>query len=75
MIDKENWKDKDWTRIIRTIVMIVIYFAMAAMVMYTNIFRDLFRGNTTLQFGFALVFLIYGLWRGYRLFKEIKDDE
>lgn len=75
MIDKENWKDKDWTKIIRTVVMVVIYFAMAALVMYTSVFKDLFRGNTTLQYSFALVFLIYGLWRGYRLFKEIREDE
>ena len=75
MTDKDNNKDKDWTKIIRTIVMIVIYFAMAFLVLYTNIFRDLFRGKESLHYGFAAIFLVYGLWRGYRLWREVKENE
>lgn len=66
--------NRDWTKIIRTAVMILIYFAMFVLVAYTDIFIDLFRGNKPIQYGFAAIFLIYGLFRAYRLWKEIKSE-
>lgn len=71
MNDKKN--NKDWAKVIRTAIMVAIYFTMFALVIYTDIFRDLFKDKDALRIGFGSIFLVYGLWRGYRLIAELKS--
>lgn len=49
------------------IFMIVIYFSMAYLTLFTNHF---FWMVDWARYGLGTIFIVYGLWRGYRYFKN-----
>ena len=56
---KLNW------RFLLGLIMVFIYLGMAAMLVFT----DLFNFDTVYRIIFAVLFFLYGLFRGYRLWK------
>jgi len=57
---KLNW------RLLFGAIMVFIYLGMAAMLVFT----DLFNLDTVYRIIFAVLFFLYGLFRGYRLWKN-----
>jgi hypothetical protein len=64
-MDKFNW------RFVFGALMVIIYFAISYMVLFTEAFK---RGtlNDTVRIIFGVVLAVYGLWRAYRLWKDSK---
>ena len=61
MQKKINW------RLLLGIIMVFIYLGMAAMLVFTNLFN--FKWEI-LKIIFAILFFLYGVFRGYRLWKS-----
>ena len=57
---KINW------RLVLGAIMVFIYLGMAAMLVFT----DLFDFELGFKIIFAILFFVYGLFRGYRLWKS-----
>lgn len=64
---------KNKTRFIQTVIMIAIYLAMFILVVFTPVFDNLFARFPTLRWPFGLLFLVYGLFRAYRLWRSTKE--
>lgn len=58
-------------KIFRTIIMSTIYVAMFALIMFTSVFDNIFSKAPQMRYGMGGVFLIYGLFRVYRLWKTL----
>ncbi|MDR1653552.1 MAG: hypothetical protein LBS01_07910 [Prevotellaceae bacterium] len=52
------------------ILMVIVYLSMAYMLVFTNIFADTL--YKPLRIIFSVVFSVYGVFRGYRLWKDKK---
>lgn len=66
-MSKEN--NNSSGKVIRTLVMSTIYVAMFALIVFTNLFEKLFQNAPQMRYGLGAVFLIYGLFRVYRLWR------
>ncbi|MDR2144883.1 MAG: hypothetical protein LBE91_00280 [Tannerella sp.] len=54
-------------RFILGIMMVIIYLGMAALIL----FSDIFNIEQTFKIIIGLLFLIYGIFRAYRLYKSL----
>jgi uncharacterized membrane protein HdeD (DUF308 family) len=52
-------------RLLLGIIMVIIYLGMALLIL----FSDLFNISQTFKILIGVLFLVYGIFRGYRLFK------
>ncbi|MDR1742925.1 MAG: hypothetical protein LBR48_03785 [Dysgonamonadaceae bacterium] len=53
-----------------TILMIVIYLMMAYMLVFSPLFRKYSTIPAEVRIGIAVIFALYGLYRGYRFLKK-----
>lgn len=58
-------------KILRTVIMAAIYVAMFVLIVFTSLFDNIFANAPQMRYGLGAVFLIYGLFRGYRLWKTL----
>lgn len=58
-------------KILRTVIMSIIYVAMFVLIVFTSLFDNIFATAPQMRYGLGAVFLIYGLFRGYRLWKTL----
>lgn len=68
---KEPNKDNNLVKILRTGIMVLVYLAMFALLFFTSKFDHLFAFAPHLRYGLGAVFLFYGLFRAYRLWKTL----
>ncbi len=54
------------------IFMILIYLGMGSLFLLNKF--DL-NGHTTTSIAIGCLLIVYGIWRGFRLFRSIKNDE
>lgn len=66
-MSKEN--NNSSGKVIRTLVMSTIYVVMFSLIVFTNLFEKLFQNAPQMRYGLGAVFLIYGLFRVYRLWR------
>lgn len=64
-------KENKTITIVRSGIMIIVYLAMFAIIFFTSKFDHLFAFAPYLRHGLGLVFLFYGLFRAYRLWKTL----
>ncbi len=64
-------KENSTGKILRTSIMVVLYVAMFVLIMFTSLFDNVFLNAPQARIGLASVFLIYGLFRAYRLWKTL----
>jgi hypothetical protein len=64
-MDKFNW------RFLFGILIVVAYFAIAYLVLFTTAFKGGML-NDTIRIIFGVVLSAYGIWRAYRLWKDSK---
>lgn len=67
-----------WLRLAFGIFMVLFYVAMGVL-LFTPVFDVLFQGMAAgvawIRYLVAVVLIIYGFWRGYRLYKGIGYEE
>lgn len=67
-----------WIRLAGGIFMVLFYVAMGIL-LFTPVFDVLFQGMNEgiawIRYVVAVVLIIYGFWRGYRLYKGIEYEE
>ncbi|MEG1643835.1 MAG: hypothetical protein RR293_06800 [Bacteroidales bacterium] len=49
-------------------IMVVVYFGMAYLLLFTSIFSETF--SPALRYAFGAVFMVYGIFRAYRFVKN-----
>lgn len=64
-------KENSTGKILRTSIMVILYVAMFVLIMFTSLFDSVFLNAPQARLGLASVFLIYGLFRAYRLWKTL----
>ncbi|WP_101689656.1 hypothetical protein [Dysgonomonas massiliensis] len=62
-------KNKKSLRFVWSFVMIFVYLSVAYMLTQTKIFENI---SETIRYAMAVVFAVYGIFRGYRLYKHGK---
>lgn len=62
-------KNKNSLRFVWSFVMIFVYLSVAYMLTQTKIFENI---SETIRYAMAVVFAVYGIFRGYRLYKHGK---
>lgn len=48
-------------------IMLVVYFGMAYLLLFTDLFKEVF--NPALRYSFGILFMLYGIFRAYRFIK------
>jgi hypothetical protein len=56
-------------KLIFGIIMTVIYLGMAFLIMFSKVFSSIFDRNPSFKIIIGILFLVYGLFRGYRVWK------
>lgn len=67
----ENKGNNNMGKIMRTGIMVVIYIAMFVLISFTKLFDSVFANAPQMRLGLGSLFLIYGLFRAYRLWKTL----
>lgn len=67
-MEKENKSPKWSPRMIFGIFMIFFYLCVAVLLVFTPIFKDI---NIVARIIMAILFFAYGLFRGYRAWKQL----
>lgn len=67
MENKNN--NKKTLRFVWSFVMIFVYLSVAYMLTCTKIFENI---SESIRYAMAVVFAVYGIFRGYRLYKHGK---
>lgn len=67
----ENNKDKNkkFLRFVWSFVMIFVYLCVAFLLAATTVFENI---SVTIRYAMAVLFAVYGIFRGYRLYKHGK---
>lgn len=73
MSNKDLHGQKDWGKIIRAALMVSIYLIMSILIAFTNLFDNLFKNHYGLRIGFAILFLVYGVFRGWRFWRDARE--
>lgn len=66
---KEPYKDNKLAKVLRFGIMILVYLVMFVLIVFTSIFDNMFAFAPYLRYALGIVFLFYGLFRAYRLWK------
>lgn len=64
-------KNNQFAKNLRSGIMVLVYLAMFVLIVFTSVFNNIFETIPQLRYGLGAIFLFYGLFRAYRLWKTL----